>query len=367
MARKLKFRPPVNQPGLFDIGPAPSERPAVEEKLPIADPLNELAEDIHPSITDFVVKSATAPSANDSAAGKTATGVPMEVDVRSLRRPDVISYISFGSGSSGNCAYVGDANGGLLIDAGVDPQMVSDTLKRNGLSLNDVRGICLTHDHSDHVRYAYAIVRKHPHMAIYCTPKTMSGLLRRHSISRRIKDYHKPIYKEFPFNIGAFELTAFEVSHDGTDNAGYFITHGRHRFAVATDLGCITPRVDYYMRQAQYIMIESNYDPQMLRTGPYPMHLKARIAAQNGHLSNQDAAQFIAGIYSSQLSHVFLCHLSKDNNMPQLARSEMANALLQAGVNDIGDGSGSLHAQGCDVQVVVLPRYEASLWFTLGA
>ena len=155
------------------------------------------------------------------------------------------------------------------------------------------------------------------------------------------------------------------MSHDGTDNAGYFITHGNHRFAVATDLGCITPRVDYYMRQAQYVMLESNYDAVMLRNGAYPMHLKARIAAANGHLDNADAARFLSEIYAPHLRNVFLCHLSQDNNTPDMALDAARVALMGAGAAGVGDGSGSIEARGCAVQLVALPRFDVSQVYVL--
>lgn len=353
MARKIKYRPKQNQPGLFDLTADIFDSPADTP---------DVVDDIHPSILDFVVKVEKQKQQEEAAATAAADShAAIEVDRSQLDIPDTLLFMSFGSGSSGNCAYIGTAEQGVLIDAGVDPKQISDALEANGLSLANVKGICLTHDHGDHVRYVYAIVRKNPHIGVYCTPKTLNGILRRHSISRRIKDYHRPIYKEFPFTAGGLELTAFDVSHDGTDNAGYFITRGTHRFAIATDLGCITPRVDYYMRQARYIMIESNYDPTMLQQGSYPMYLKARIAADNGHLDNNVTAQFLAGIASPSLSHIFLCHLSQDNNTPELALSAVREALTRAGITAIGDGSGSHQALSCPVQLTALPRFTASL------
>ena len=201
-----------------------------------------------------------------------------------LAANEKVYFMSFGSGSSGNCSYIGDSQNGFLIDAGVEIAKVIESLRRNGISMDRVKGICLTHDHGDHIRDVYGLLRRYRHLRVYCTPKTLNGILRRHNVSRRIKDYHAPIYKEFPFRIGNFEITAFEVMHDGADNSGYFITHGDIRFAIATDLGCISERVNHYMRQATHIVIEANYDFQMLREGRYPEYLKARIEAANGHL-----------------------------------------------------------------------------------
>ena len=109
--------------------------------------------------------------------------------------PNKIVFMSFGSGSSGNCAYIGDARSGFLIDAGVDCKRIERGLNEYGLDMNHVKGICITHDHSDHMRYAYSIVRKYRHIRLYCTPRTLSGILRRHSVSRRIMDYQVNIYK----------------------------------------------------------------------------------------------------------------------------------------------------------------------------
>jgi len=276
---------------------------------------------------------------------------------------NTILFMSMGSGSSGNCSYIGDAGGGFLIDAGVDADTVLDTLSGNAIDPSAIHGILLTHDHHDHVRAVYSIVRRHRHIGIYCTPRTLSGLLRRHNISRRINDYHHPIYKEFEFRLGNFRITPFDVSHDGTDNCGFFITDtsGKHSFAVATDLGCITPRVEFYMSQANHIVIESNYDATMLRQGHYPEYLKHRIAADNGHLDNAVTAEFIKRIYTPALRHVFLCHLSHDNNTPDIAIATVKAALESvAGKGNVGDCSNSIATRDLPVQLMALPRYDPS-------
>lgn len=283
-------------------------------------------------------------------------------------KPAVLSsrlkFISFGSGSSGNSAYIGDDNSGILIDAGVDNNRVVSELAKNGISMDKVKAICLTHDHGDHIRFAYSIVRRYRHIGIYCTLRTLNGIMRRHNVSRRFKDYHRPIFKENPFEVDNFKITAFDVSHDGTDNMGFFIENGKHKFAIATDLGCITPRVDHYMRQAQYIMIESNYDKEMLLTGKYPEYLKARILADKGHLDNEVTARYIAEIYSPKLTHVFLCHLSNDNNTPNIALATVSKPLFERGFK-IGDATESATSNDADIQITPLPRHESSILYIL--
>lgn len=340
MAKKIKFHfNPRLHPGLFDDLDLPDN--ALEEPPAM------------PSVEEFIVNELK----REAESEPTEPDNPLAQPIDGLRERDCIYFISFGSGSSGNTALVADNTGGFLIDAGVDLTKVTDTLAQIGFSMKDIKGIILTHDHSDHVHYVYSYVRRNPHIGVYCTPRAFNGIMRRHGISRRLKDYHHAIHPEIPFTLAGFQITAFSVSHDGTDNAGFFITRADGsgpRLAVATDLGCITDRVDYYMRRATHIVIESNYDATMLRNGPYPAHLKARIASDTGHLDNLVAAGYIASIASPELCQVMLCHLSQDNNRPEIATAAMTNALNH--LPEISD---------TPIGVCALPRLTPSTLFTL--
>lgn len=270
-----------------------------------------------------------------------------------------LMFISFGSGSSGNSCFIGTESEGIIIDAGIRSDIIEETLERYGISMKRVKGLLLTHDHSDHVRYSYNLLRNNRHLSLYCTPRVLKGLLRRHNISKRIQDYHSPIFKEIPFMAAGMEITAFEVPHDGSDNMGFSIESGKRRFVVATDLGCVADRARFYMSRANYLMIESNYDSDMLRTGRYPEYLKARIRAANGHLDNNDTAAFVAEIANPELYHIFLCHLSKDNNTPDKALSTVRTALSARGFK-IGNGEETINDRTCDIQLTALPRYDAT-------
>ena len=283
---------------------------------------------------------------------------------REGERPTDFIFMSFGSGSSGNSAYLGTFKSGILIDAGVDIDHVFDDLQRNGVSPQSVKGVILTHDHQDHVRYVYAYVRKYKHLRVFCTPKLLLGLLRRHSISSRLKEFHDPIYKEIPFKLAGMTITAFDTSHDGTDNMGFNIVIGERNFVVATDMGVITSRAEFYMQQAHYLMVESNYDSEMLRCGTYPEYLKNRVRGERGHLDNAVTAQFVASHYHEGLRYVFLCHLSNDNNRPEIACYAMTRALQDQGLT-VGDGSNAPDQRGRDVQVYALPRFTTSQMFVL--
>lgn len=281
------------------------------------------------------------------------------LDEEAFERPERLRFISFGSGSGGNCSYIGSPSCGLLLDAGVDNNRVESELAVNAIDPATIAGILLTHDHSDHVRYAYALLRRHRHWQLFATPKALNGLLRRHSISRRIKDYHKAIHKEFPFTVGPLTVTAFETSHDGTDNCGYAIEGCGTRFVVATDTGTITSRADFYIRQAEHVMIEADYDADMLRRGPYPERLKARIASTIGHLCNDDTARYIASVAKGGLLRsVFLCHLSDVNNSPAVAVRTVREALEEAGIT-----LAQPHATADDpgLHLCALPREQSSI------
>ncbi len=341
MSRRNKITP-SGAPGLFD-------------DLDFEKSFSDLP--IHPSIARHAERVSLSGGAKETKQEVSDIATPL-----ATTEHDKLMFISFGSGSSGNCSFIGDTDGGFLIDAGVDIEKVIAELKKHNIPMSAIHGICITHDHRDHTHYAYAFARKYRNIPIYCTPRALNGLLRRHNTSRRIKDYHHPIYKEIPFTIGNFTITAFEVMHDGTDNAGFHIAHKAGTFVVATDLGCISERADFYLRQANYLMLEANYDAQMLANGPYPEYLKARIADTNGHLDNAITAKFIAESYTSELKYVFLCHLSNENNTPEQALATVSKALSARNIT-IGTGCDTPSDREAMLQLVALPRFESSMLY----
>ncbi len=285
-------------------------------------------------------------------------------EIKDSSNNEHILFISFGSGSSGNSTYIGTKKEGVLVDAGVDCDRVFEALEQNNISPSAIKGICITHDHGDHIKYAYNIARKHRHINIFCTNRVLNGILRRHNISRRIKDIHVAIFKEIPFKVAGLTITAFEVPHDGSDNAGFSIERMGKRIAIATDLGHINERAFHYLTRADFLMLESNYDPDMLANGRYPEYLKNRIRAANGHLDNNDAARFLADNYHSELKYVFLCHLSNDNNTPELACKTITDALNAKGIS-VGEGRYTPSDNDKDLQLIPLPRHTSSSLYTL--
>lgn len=271
-------------------------------------------------------------------------------------------YVSLASGSSGNSCYVGTSKGGVLIDAGIKPDEIERRLEANGINLQMVKGIMLTHDHGDHTKYVYAMLRHNRHMSLYCTNRVRDGLLKRHNMSKRINDYLVPVFKEIPFRVGELDITAFEVSHDGVDNVGFSIEFDDRHFVIATDLGTVTPRARHYISKANYLVLESNYDSTMLTIGRYPEYLKARIRSDFGHMDNDATASFLREIYTEELKYIFLCHLSRDNNTPAKAVTATRNSLEAAGLK-VGRAEETLSDRKADVQLMALPRSEASRLF----
>jgi len=149
--------------------------------------------------------------------------------------------------------------------------------------------------------------------------------------------------------IDEFKISAFEVPHDGTDNVGYCIEIGDKIFSFLTDLGHITETAAHYICKANYLILEANYDLEMLRMGPYPKYLKERISGPNGHMSNTDTAEFLAENINENLKYIWLCHLSKDNNHPELAYKTVEWKLKSKGV-----------IVGKDVQLIALKRSSPS-------
>lgn len=291
-----------------------------------------------------------------------------------------LCFMSFGSGSSGNCAYLGTPRGGVLIDAGIKPppktkrkRKKSDNdvlnldeafaeLERNGVPRSMVKGVLLTHAHQDHMRCLKDVVNRSDRL-FYCTRAIFNELRTRHGVSFILEDHFHAVNHEHEFRILDMVITPFETKHD-VKSVGYSIEYKGERFVVGSDMGSITERAAYYMSRANYLMIESNYDYDMLVNGKYSQMLKDRVMKETGHLSNAVAAQFVAEHYHKGLHYAFLCHLSQDNNTEEIALSTMRNALQAKGLT-VGDGSNSASQNSCDIQICALPRYNASSWFVL--
>lgn len=235
-------------------------------------------------------------------------------------------FRSLASGSSGNCYFIGNASYGILIDAGVSARNIRRFLKSMGLDFENIWGLFVTHDHADHIKAVGTIGEKF-HVPVYTTRKVHEGINRNYRVTQKLSSSQRFIESGETTSIGDFNITAFPVSHDSTDSVGYSVEYRSKKITFATDLGFVSDVVAEHLVRSDYIVIESNYDEEMLAKGPYPYELQLRIKADTGHLCNRQTAIFLADHYTSRWKYVFLCHLSKDNNRPEIAYSTISNHL----------------------------------------
>jgi phosphoribosyl 1,2-cyclic phosphodiesterase len=239
-------------------------------------------------------------------------------------------FESFGSGSSGNLYYVESDNGAILIDAGLGIRKIRKYFREYGIKMCNIKGILVTHNHMDHVM-SVGILNKKDGFPVYLTQKVFEGIVENPAITNKpVKENTFFVNKLKPFNIAGFDVCAFDVPHDSKDNVGYFISHYGTSLCLVTDCGMLTDTIDGFIAQADYLILESNYDELLLERGPYPQKLKQRIRGGNGHLSNPLAASVIFK-HQSHLRHVWLCHLSEKNNTPECALQTVRNALAYNG------------------------------------
>lgn len=255
-----------------------------------------------------------------------------------------INFLSLGSGSSGNCYYLGTDSYGILIDAGIGIRTLKKIFKEYNISLDSILAVFITHDHADHIKAVGTLGEKYS-IPVYTTPEIHQGINKSYCMTEKLSTSVRYIQKDVPLVLKNFKITCFEVPHDGTDNVGYCIEVGGKIISFLTDLGHITPTAAQYINKTNYLILEANYDEEMLKMGPYPLYLKERIAGPNGHMCNKDTAEFLSENLHENLKFVALCHLSKENNHPDLAYKTMEMYFRNKGI-----------VLGKDLQLTVLKR-----------
>jgi len=234
-----------------------------------------------------------------------------------------------GSGSEGNAVLVRSGDATILIDAGFSGKTITCRVEDVGVRTGEIQALVITHEHVDHVRGAGVLARRLK-IPVYATEGTFHrGRSRLGALPRQY-----PIAGGSGFQIGSLTLHPFDISHDATEPVGFVIDDGTFRIGVCTDSGCVTHLMREKLRHCDALVLEMNHDPTMLLAGPYPWELKQRIRSRIGHLSNDDASEFIRDLWHPGLKHIFLAHLSKENNLPELARMAAEEALLAAGCSN---------------------------------
>lgn len=252
----------------------------------------------------------------------------------------MLKFCSLYSGSSGNSLFVQNNNTKILIDAGVSGKKIIEALDSIDINPNEIDAILITHEHSDHVQSVGTFSKKF-NIPVYANSKTWSKIPKE---AEKISNDNIFTFKTSEdFVVGDLVIHPFKTPHDAIESCGFNIFDGKTKISIATDLGHVTPEIKSCLKGSKFALLESNYEPEVLRICSYPSLLKSRIAGPNGHLSNNMAGQVISDLIESGLSTVILGHLSKESNFPEMAYetvlSELENRKFKRGTIDLSVAS----------------------------
>jgi phosphoribosyl 1,2-cyclic phosphodiesterase len=240
-----------------------------------------------------------------------------------------VSVSVLASGSRGNCALVATSATRILVDAGLSGRETFKRLRALGERTEEISAILITHEHSDHVAGLQRLASK-LNVPVFLTAPT------HHAWNRAVRDQDGTI-PELPksehfsagrgFRVGDIEVMPFTIPHDAADPVGFTFRAEGVKIGFATDLGYMPSSVRDHLRGCSVLVMESNHDVEMLRSGPYPWSVKQRVMSRVGHLSNDALAEFFASDYDGGAEYLILAHLSEQNNHPEIARAAAEQAL----------------------------------------
>lgn len=247
-----------------------------------------------------------------------------------IRLTDIgFSYSILASGSTGNSFYLETKQKKILVDAGLTGKKITSLLAEINRKPDDLDAIFITHEHSDHVKGVGVLARKY-HLDVYANEKTWAIMDSKNLIGKIDVEHRFEFEKGNTLTLGDIDVESFGVSHDAVDPQFYRFMKDGKSFVMLTDTGYVSDRLSSLIENADGYLIESNHDIEILRSGSYPWHLKQRILSDKGHLSNEDSAQTMIQTIGNKTKRIYLGHLSKENNIKELAHLTMKNNLLQA-------------------------------------
>ena len=263
----------------------------------------------------------------------------------------MVHFLSLSSGSNGNCYYIGNGVRGILIDIGIGGRTVKKRLLQNGIGIESVMMVLVSHDHFDHIRSLGTFTERFK-KPVYATSEVLRALEHHYCTAGYMKGCTHALKPDEVNVIDGVEVTPFRVPHDAADTVGYHIVFEGERFTFMTDIGLPTDAAVHYASLADHLIVEANYDVDMLMRGSYPPELKSRIMTGHGHLSNEQMASLLKRCWHKGLRDIFLCHLSENNNTPSLALDAARGALRDLGIKED------------EVNLKHLPRRECSELFS---
>jgi phosphoribosyl 1,2-cyclic phosphodiesterase len=236
----------------------------------------------------------------------------------------LLRFASLASGSRGNC-LVADADGTrVLVDCGLNLRDTERRLARLGLQPGDISGLLITHEHGDHAHGVFDFAAAHG-ITVYLTYGTMAALKAEGRVTEGVRMVF--VNGRESFFIDGLQVAPFTVPHDAREPVQYVLSDGERRLGVLTDIGAPTAHVAQVLSGLSALVLETNYDRDLLWNGGYPRWLKQRIAGPFGHLDNEDSARLLGALDCSKLKHLIGAHLSQQNNKPALARAALARAM----------------------------------------
>lgn len=236
---------------------------------------------------------------------------------------------SIASGSSGNCIYAGTAEEGILFDVGISRKRVLEGLEAQGLGMEHVKAICITHEHSDHISGLGPVLRK-ASIPVYATAGTIEAIWEKSNMGNISPALFHTIRPGEEIELAGGLIRPFSISHDAADPVCYTFQRDGRKIGIATDTGCYNDAMIDSLAESDMLLLEANHDINLLQVGRYPYSLKMRILGERGHLSNDASARFIKELLHSGLQHILLGHLSKENNFPELAYNTVSYELAQS-------------------------------------
>ena len=244
----------------------------------------------------------------------------------------MLNFCSLYSGSSGNSLFVESENTKILVDAGMSCKKIEEALSSINEDVSSINAILVTHEHSDHIKGLSTISKKYD-IPVFSTKETFDAMpTQTEKLNEKNINYYKPDEK---FSIGDLEILPFSIPHDAVNPCGFNIIEQNNQISIATDIGQMTKSVLDHLEGSQFILLESNYDTEVLKCCAYPFSLKSRIAGCKGHLSNMMAGKTISYlIKNSNLKTAMLGHLSKESNFPELAYQTVVNELIANNCNE---------------------------------
>lgn len=232
------------------------------------------------------------------------------------------------SGSSGNAILISSGATHILVDAGVSGRRIEEAMSSVGQDVRDIKGILITHEHTDHIQGAGILSRKH-NIPVFATAPTWEACGNKLG---NVQNRMARVITKSGFYIDDLLIEPYDIPHDAADPVGYCISYGARKVAIATDLGFFPKAVEMKLQSCDLVLLESNHDVTMLQTGRYPRALKDRIKSRKGHLSNDDAADAAVRLACAGVSSILLGHLSRENNSEQLAFRTVTDALIAQGL-----------------------------------